>query len=314
MREISEKEFQELTNSYSIKSEYQKLIGKDVTPERFLFCCYEVTKHLKETDMNFRNKNLWPELQNGACPEGEIENAIDSLTKWYAENLPQLTKKKPVDFESMWHICVDLAHLEKDFSDLVGRHTDEVLEDHLLDEDELAGVWIALKESLTKNLGNISKRAWAYYNWAYGITPPKQEINISEVPPVGRYARNRTGGDRQGRGNKRGNDRQGRGNDRQARGKQGGRHSGKRDDRKQKGGRPNNKKRDNAVDKAKEKEVIQLVNAALKSLGDGSTDHVTLAPQNSFFRRIQHKHANDQGFTTESIGEAKDRAVKIFKK
>ena len=158
MREISEKEFQELTNSYSIKSEYQKLIGKDVTPERFLFCCYEVTKHLKETDMNFRNKNLWPELQDGACPEGEIENAIDSLTKWYAENLPQLTKKKPVDFESMWHICVDLAHLEKDFSDLVGRHTDEVLEDHLLDEDELAGVWIALKDSLTRKTLEIFQK------------------------------------------------------------------------------------------------------------------------------------------------------------
>jgi hypothetical protein len=324
MREISEQEYQEISDTFSIKSEYQKLSGKDVTPERFLFCCYEVSKHLKEVDINFKNSNLWPDFEQGDFSSSDIDDNIKKLCSWYGENQGNLKESKPVDFDSMWHICVELAHLEKDFSDLVKISTGEVIEDHLLDEAELEGVWKTFKEALHASIPSIAEKAWRYYMWAYGITPPKEEINLSEVPPVGRFARRdggkpRTGGRDGGRGG-RDNNRGGRGgrdnnrggrNDRSARSNDRGDRKGGRNGRDR--NRSHDKKRQAGHDKAKEQEVVGLVGEAISSL-TGGKESVVLGPQNSFFRRIQHQHANDQGFTTESVGEGKERAVKIFSK
>ncbi len=41
---------------------------------------------------------------------------------------------------------------------------------------------------------------------------------------------------------------------------------------------------------------------------------IRLKPQNSFFRRIQHMHAKEMGYETESVGEAKDRCVFVKNK
>jgi hypothetical protein len=44
------------------------------------------------------------------------------------------------------------------------------------------------------------------------------------------------------------------------------------------------------------------------NLGD-----ITLQPQNSFLRRIQHKEVIKLGYISESVGEGHDRAVKIMR-
>lgn len=331
MREISDKEYQEITDTFSIKSEYEKSSGKDVTPERFLFCCYEVGKHLKEVDIHFKDKNLWPPLSDESFKpaEDELSTQIRSLIDWYKAEQKHLSDTRPVDFDSMWHVCVELAHLEKDLGDLVRLATGTDLEDHLLDEDALEEPWGSVKSSLTEVFPSIGEKTWRYYMWAYGITPPKEEVNLSEVPPVGRFARaivngrRRGGNDRpgQGRGHGRGQER-GQGNkrgNRNSRGNESRGNSGHMDRGHKNGGKKGGGKgfRKNGApsghDKAKEQEVIALVEAAVSSKLSGN-EHVTLAPQNSFFRRIQHKHAVSMGYSTESIGEGKERAVRIFAK
>lgn len=343
MREISEKEYHEMTDSFSIKSEYEKMSGKGVTPERFLFCCYEVSNHLKEVDVNFKEKNLWPGLKpsdSDQLTEEHLPQNIADLCKWYADSQERLTDKKPVDFDTMWHICVDLAHLEKDFGDLVTKSSGSDIEDHLLDEEALEGVWLTFKQCLLKEFPSIGKKAWGYYLWAYGITPPPREVNLSEVPPVGRYARaianSRNSGFRNNQNNQnshssRGssdNSRRGPRNSNQPR-QGGGPTRNDRNDRPRDNdrNRPNrggdgarnfsqNKRppRDKEAEKTKELEVIKLVELAVADTAFASSGDITLKPQNSFFRRIQHKHAVDLGYTTESTGEGKSRAVKIFKK
>ena len=310
MREITEKEYQEISDSFSIKSEYQKLSGKDVTPERFLFCCYEVSKHLKEVDINFKNTNLWPGFEAGGFEAENIDADINNLCEWYGKNQTSLKNSQPVDFDSMWHICVQLAHLEKDLSDLVKISTGEVIEDHLLDEAELEGVWKTFKEALFASIPSLAEKAWRYYMWAYGITPPKEQVNLSEVPPVGRFARRDNRFKKQGAQSRDRNQNKSRRHPNQK-----DRNNGDKKNRQnfRDRNRPYDKKKHNSQDKAKEQEVVGLVGEAISALKKGN-ESVTLSPQNSFFRRIQHKYANDQGFTTESVGEGKERAVKIFSK
>ena len=42
---------------------------------------------------------------------------------------------------------------------------------------------------------------------------------------------------------------------------------------------------------------------------DKKLTEVELAPMNSFYRRVQHKHIVDNGFDTHSVGEGADRKV-----
>lgn len=305
MREISEQEYQELNANFSIKAEYEKQAGKDVSSERFLYCCYEISKHIKAGDISFAKIRCWPGLEGSDLVEAQLDTNISNLCKWFKSNHPVLATKKAIDFDTMWHICLSLSQLEQAFSTVVQKSTGEIPEEHILDEGDLTGVWCFYKKALDKYLPEISEWAWNYYVWAYGITPPKEEVNISEIPPVGRYSRrnptrtdNRNNSSRSTYGKR---DQKKYSKDRD--------NFKNKNDRK-KGPRPG--RNSNQANAEKEKAVLNLVDSALTELKKGKKE-IVLAPQNSFFRRIQHKHANDLGYETESIGEGRQRAVKIFK-
>lgn len=57
------------------------------------------------------------------------------------------------------------------------------------------------------------------------------------------------------------------------------------------------------------------VNQAIEQLrSNADVGEVTLKPNNSFYRRIQHQAIVDAGFHSQSVGEGPDRAVKIARK
>jgi spoIIIJ-associated protein len=43
-------------------------------------------------------------------------------------------------------------------------------------------------------------------------------------------------------------------------------------------------------------------------------ESVTLKPQNSFYRRLQHQKIVDSGFHSESTGEGKERTVVVYRR
>ena len=58
--------------------------------------------------------------------------------------------------------------------------------------------------------------------------------------------------------------------------------------------------------------VLQEVEKALETLRrQPDIQEIRLAPQNSFYRRIQHQKIVDAGFISQSVGEGSDRAVTI---
>jgi|GEM_PF-918812 len=67
-------------------------------------------------------------------------------------------------------------------------------------------------------------------------------------------------------------------------------------------------------EKSKELEDAAMadVNAAIEQLQKSpNITEILLKPANSFYRRLQHQHAVDLGFVTNSVGEGSERTVKI---
>ena len=61
--------------------------------------------------------------------------------------------------------------------------------------------------------------------------------------------------------------------------------------------------------------ALAEVDRAIETLrADTSLDEVTLKPQNSFYRRVQHQKIVDAGFFSNSVGEGPERAVKVGRK
>ena len=61
--------------------------------------------------------------------------------------------------------------------------------------------------------------------------------------------------------------------------------------------------------------ALRDVAKALRNLrSDPGLETCILKPINSFYRRLQHQAAADEGFGSESVGEGPDRAVKIIRK
>ena len=73
-------------------------------------------------------------------------------------------------------------------------------------------------------------------------------------------------------------------------------------------GNSNNRGNDKKSSANREKVALIDVNNAVKKLKkDDSVEEVVLKPTNSFYRRLQHKHAISQGFESISRGEGNDR-------
>lgn len=333
MREISEKEYQSMQsqNKVSFKQEYEKKKGREVSLDRFLFACYDTSRQLKEIDHRYHEKTFWVGFGEDGFEESSLQDALGEMIQWYKSEFPVLAGPGSMDIGKMAVVAKYLAYFEKDFKTLVKLKSGEHLEDHVLDQHDLNPPWTYLKESLVLAFQNTGEKIWSYFMWAYGISPPAEVVNISEIPPVNRfqrhyrssssygpqhsYARSNASGTRsRGKGAANGNAlhphqrAQGSGG---AKKKNKGR-SGVTRSREQQGKKGWSR---SSADKTKEKEVLALVDRAIQKLeARTNLSEVCLAPQNSFYRRIQHQHAVERGYRSESTGSEKRRAVKLLRK
>ena len=342
MREISEKEYQNLHGQVSIKSIYEKKKGKEVSLDHFLFVCHDTSKQLSELDHR-RVGGYWPGLQEDLS-EVALGEGIAQMINWYKHKYPHLNHKGVMDVAKVVHVAKIFAYFEKDFKRFVELKTGECLEDHLLDQYELAPPWTYLKDCLTNSLNQVGSKIWTYFIWAYGISPPSEVVHISEVPPMSRFRYNQPpqhnnlyGGGHpnqlspfKSKGNNKTNKKKrfadqvnynsvSEGNQSQYS------HAAKHQHHNTK---PNNhwatnknhkvsknhKKNSFKADKIKKKEVIALVDQAINQLEQSQSKEVVLAPQNSFYRRIQHQYIVDLGYKSKSCGDDQNRAVKIIRK
>lgn len=337
MREISEKEYQSLHGQVSMKSIYDKKKGKEVSLDHFLFVCHDTSKQLSELDHR-RGGGYWPGLQEDLS-ELALGDGIAQMVAWYKHKHPHLSHKGAMDVAKVVHVAKSFAYFEKDFKCLVKLKTGECLEDHLLDQYELTPPWTYLKKSLTDSLHQVGSKIWTYFIWAYGISPPSEVVQMSEVPPMSRFRYNQA---------PQHNQFQSRSFNQLAPHKsppkkkrfaeetnynslsmtqppqhihppQGQKSSAKSNQhwaaqKNLKGNNKSHKKYSAKADKIKKKEVLALVDKAVDELEQAQMKEIGLAPQNSFYRRIQHQYIVDLGYKSKSYGDDQNRAVKIIRR
>ncbi|SME90003.1 R3H domain-containing nucleic acid-binding protein [Pseudobacteriovorax antillogorgiicola] len=228
---------------------------------------------------------------------GTLEEQMQACLKWYTETFNYLITENTLNLSNINGIIPGVVFIGLDLRTLVANdNTHEVLVyNEARPNHEL---WNLIEKVLKKSIPGFSKQTLAYLQWAYGEKEEKT-WEIGSRPPIGKYApsfrnRARTGAnrDRNERGGNQGGNRKGNSRGNQKRGQGGGDRRGSSEQ--------------------KEKSALLDVNNAVKKLKkDPNLNEVKLSPTNSFYRRLQHKHAISQGFESISSGEGNDRSVVV---
>ena len=303
------------------------MTGKEVPLDLFLYSCFEAEKMLAEAEKraggpeNLNSRNLDTSMASGiGANDGTAwENLIMRLYSWHCEREPALVDdSKPLDIELLCPVSDAFAAFHADLRNFYKAATGESLPVFDM-EAGLAPVWVAVMNVLRNKSPRGASLFEKYFAWTYS----DWEAPVYEVgsrPPVGRYApppRLRTGGP----GGKGGPDRSDR-PERPDRGERHGRHERpergnradrpRRDDRHHRdenfGNRASHEERSSEQEQAALAEVDKAVDLLNN---DPKLAFVDLPPTNSFQRRKQHHAVMEHGFKSSSVGEGKDRAVRV---
>ena len=267
----------------------------------FLYSCFEFEQTCRATPHRSLGAERWPAVVELLEGNGEVLSSIGTLEekmaaclKWYTETFSSLVSEKSLNLSNINGIIPGVVFIGLDLKTVVAQ--DPTFESLVYNEARPnKEMWNLIEKVLNQFLNSFSRQTLAYLQWAFG----EKEEKVWEVgtrPPIGKYApsmrRSRQGGNR---------DR----NERQDR--------GDRDRGNRKGNRgPKRNDRGNRSTEQKEKTALLDVNNAVKKLKkDPSLNEVKLNPANSFYRRLQHKHAISQGFESISSGEGQDRSVVV---
>ncbi|NRA64310.1 MAG: hypothetical protein HRU19_07470 [Pseudobacteriovorax sp.] len=226
---------------------------------------------------------------------------MQACYQWYVEQFPFLESEGQLNLTNINGIIPAVVFLALDLRMIF--EADDTYEKITFSKSRPnPTLWNQIEQVLAKEIPNFTQHILSYLQWAYGENEEKQ-WDVGTRPPIGKYAprpkRSSPGGNRD-RG----------GNDRRPPKGGGDRQHGKRDNHRRPGKRYNDKK----STEAKEKVALAEVNSAVSKLNDQpDLSEVQLAPANSFFRRLQHKHAIAQGFESVSRGEGHDRSVVVVR-
>ena len=304
----------------TVKEIYASSLGKNVSLDFFLFATFEegqTIKHLSEAAKNQLNLKRWKHIQpylesldfleEGASrpvsetiESSELCDLIPKLFEWYQSHHPSLAANAPLDYEVYGSISKDIALLVQDLELLLKIKLKNPLQPRHSECSESSTIWTTTEEQLKKHFPNYSEYFISYFEWIYKRSKT-EELDLSSVPPVGRYAmliqrslRNKNQSSRAS-------------------------HNGQSKD--QLGTR--GQKRNFLTDKKdlknfkkdkddSEKEAVKEAKEGIEHLEKNpKLDHVDLAARNSFIRRLQHQYIVDAGFKSESAGEGSERRVRI---
>lgn len=333
-------------SSSELVERYRRASGQDVPLDYFLYACLENERTIEAK--GGRRPIQWPNLTDLSEEDlaeeinsQKYSDLIEDLMSWYSANYPDLSSSTPWDFSLLSEVVPPLACMVHDLGEVHKKKFDEpipeVVDDHIPNHD----TWNALQDTSDRLFGRKSKYILRYLEWIYAKNQP-EIVEPGSRPPVGRFSPNyRPGGERGGprgkpggAGRGRGGDRGGRGNERGGRGGErpnnrggergrggernprGGERGGRGNERGRGGDRGRGgKQQDRAADQQLKDLALKECTDAMDFLNSNPNEkEVTLKPQNSFYRRLQHKEIVANGFESKSAGEGHDRSVVVMRK
>jgi len=336
----------------TLKQRVKNAQGKEVHSDYFLFSCLERERMIKYLGTQYWQELRWPVLDNGdpaaAVADKDLAQLVDGLCAWYSESFESLRSNKALDYEHLNEVVPPFVDLTHDLFRVSTQKTGDRFPASNDTEEDAINLWNGLRSAIQKCFPGYSHLFIKYLEWAYAIETVEQ-IEIGSRPPVGRYAppmRLRQGGTGPGsrpprpdsrpprrggpgdgpRGPGRGENRDGprppRGEGRPPRrdfdgpprhGSGGGNRGGEgRNEGRGRGGRPDGERGERSAEL--ERTAMDDVEQALQQLrGNPDVQQVRLKPANSYYRRLQHKQAVDEGFSSESVGDGADRSVMVVR-
>lgn len=263
-------------------------------------------------------------------PKSDLDLCLEDLICWYQVTFPSLCAYNALSRDILAEVVgptvllsFDLIRFSVAKSEPIPTFNEKIA--------ETSSFWLELNQLIEKRFPVYAPFITSYLHWTFG-EEKVESIEPGSRPPVGRFSP-RFGrgsgshdgprdhdGPRRPRGPRtRGPENsQGFQNDRPYRGDRG-RDRG--DDRRP----PRDRYRDNHGNghgdrgdfraenarRAEEKALKDVARALRELKADSALEEVLLLPTNSFLRRLQHRHINQAGFYSGSIGEGQNRAIKV---
>ncbi len=272
--------------------------------DKFLFECYQTIKVLK-------TKESASFLFIPAATESLEDDLMANSLKFKDRFLHNMEEEEISDENIFNHIFTVARIIFTMQAALLHYHSQE-LPTYPSDEEPMPDVWKVFIRVLNTQFNDFYPYALFYLKWAYRKTPaaevkaPHPNLKTTPQPSYNDEPRASHSG-RPGRPPRRSNDKYNR-NDRN-----------ERSDRSYKKGRNDrrNWKKDDRNRSTKQQESDALLDAKTKLnklRSDQDLAFIKLEPVNSYLRRLQHKYVIKNGFFSYSDGEAKERAISIYRR
>lgn len=264
----------------------------------FLYSCFEFEQTCKAAPHRALGSERWPIIikffeddDNSVFSSiGNLEEQLNNCLDWYTESFTNLMTESQLDLTNINGIIPAVVFLGLDFKTVVLK--DSTFEELAYKESNPnKNLWSLLESIIQKRVPSFSRQIIAYLQWAYAIKEDRQ-WDIGSRPPVGKYAPSYR------------KTRSGSGNQKE-------RNTRDRNGNKRANGRPKREQHGKKGDHREKAALLDVNNAVKQMKKNPELAEVKLNPTNSFFRRLQHKHAISQGFESISSGEGNERSVVV---
>jgi hypothetical protein len=291
-----------------IKNRFNDARGKEVPLDYFLYSCFEAELLYRHATKNSQSpvddiESSASKDQSASTRQSEWTQVVQDLLKKHCDAEPLLATTETIDFEKVGPISAQFVAFALELASTYKFATGTTLP-VLTTESELPMIWQAIYQSIEKVTPSAAHLFQHYFAWTYSDwESPVYEIGSR--PPIGRYAppprpRPLTTGPRSG-------DKESKYNDRKS---VAGPKPGK--PRKGQGSRNSAPRPATPTDDRGEQAAISAITTAIETLQrDPNLKYVDLPASNSYQRRQQHQAASERGFQTLSIGEGRERAVRV---
>ena len=327
-------------HSFQKNNRFQQPRTKQVSVDLFLFSCLEQERLNRRKDIQADpNSGRWPALKDlkvGNLPTefagAPLKALIDRVCIWYASQFPDLTDDRPFDSHQMNAVVEPFLNLTLDLADIILLKTGTIIPFSDSADPKAKEIWHDISNAVRDMFHTYESFFNKFLTWTFA-EGAEEIAEPGSVQPVGRYSPYFKGPQappappqqpKQGkdsRGDTRGETRSDSRND----GRSDGRNDNRGDTRSDTRDMPHVKKaapqmddrqqKHNPADEETERHAIAEVDVALQQLKDDTgIEEVFLAPMNSFYRRIQHQYAVDQGYNSCSVGDGQERGVKVSRK
>lgn len=269
-----------------ILDRFRSQLGQDVTVDYFLYVCFEAEKIQIQ---NETRTQPWQPLTDAEWTSkldtSALPSAVRELVKHYTTCFPTLSDGQPVDFARLDEVVQPFVEFTIELRNLVKAATEEALV-----FDPNSEPWASLINSVEQSMPGGQKLMKRYLEWTYSSYTEEVDEPGSR-PPVGKHAPYfprkplsrgpaRSNSDNRDRGQNRSNQ--------------------------------GNRKPREKSSKDLAGPVIKEAEAACRKLREqADLESIKLAPQNSYYRRMQHNCVGKEGFHSSSYGEGAKRCIVV---